>query len=146
MNQKHPWHTSAYQETGFESVLLSTRLRALSQSSTTTLDHLAAALGGGEGRKIAQLSFEVEGGTRATKHTNGHTGEGDERAPTRTDTDHDRCDLFPDALSTTDPRQQRSRKFAEIYCSRGDVASDDAEGTGVNNDNRDRHEDFRRLE
>lgn len=141
LDKGHAWQTSALQETGLESVMLATRLKAPSQGTATTLDHLSVALSGGEERRISQLSLVLDDTLRPTKHTNGDTHEDHEDE--HREADDSVCDLLPKSGARAGTRS-RGQKFAEVHCVRGKRASEDV--PAQEHDTRNRHDDFRRLE
>jgi len=61
LEQKHPWHTSALQALGMESLTLPARLRQSQGINAASLRDLAIALNPSDERNIAQASFKIHG-------------------------------------------------------------------------------------
>lgn len=145
-DKSHAWHTSALQVTGFESVMLPTRLKVSGGDTATTLDHLAITLAGSEERRIAGLRFEVEDVLRTHPHTNGSSGAHDDSAQSTAKDPDSICDMFSQRATDTTTLQS-GQKFAKVDCFRGEMRHDEnvTSETRVE-ETRDRQDDFRKIE
>ena len=116
MDQANPWHVSALQAPGLESILLPTRLKTSDDWDTASLDHLEILLNGENDHRIAQLSFGVGETITSLNHINGssHSREESRREHPAEST----CQLFP-GHETPDRSRRNPHYFAATEVRRG---------------------------